>query len=101
NTYFGYRDGTLTTSSPNDTIAFSAGVPAGDFGIQYFGNQAGVPTDALGDSLNPSGTGSYQSASLDRTYSLDVTVTPEPATMLLFGTGLLGIAFVMRKQRLR
>jgi hypothetical protein len=39
-----------------------------------------------------------QSPNLTTPLTLSATVTPEPASMLLFGTGLLGIAWTMRKQ---
>jgi hypothetical protein len=104
-TYFGYRDGTVSTGSGtapgNDTIAFSA---AGSGAlIQYFGSASygTSPNIFVGESFNPGGTTvaggpepgglAYSSSQLPRIYSLNATdsAVPEPGTIaLMLGGGI-------------
>jgi hypothetical protein len=78
-----------STVSQTFTVNESSGTPA----LQTFTFLNFINVDQVTFTQGPANSGSaYQ---FD---NLDMSVTPEPASMLLFGTGLVGIIFVMRKR---
>jgi hypothetical protein len=83
-------DSLLSATAPNldgDGIAFT--LSNGDY-INIWGQPSGTYYD-FGDNFS-------EGLALSLSGGQGLGATPEPGSMLLFGTGLLGIAFVMRKK---
>ena len=97
NTYFGWRDGNISGSIVNDgsiELDYSGGP-----GLLYYPTNA--PTTFSG-AIAPGQVYQFtDNTTTGRTYSVEVTTAPipEPASMLLFGTGLIGLGAWRRRRR--
>lgn len=84
----------FTAYSPTDTVIDNANI-SGDYGgfttVTVVGSDI---TDLQITNGGTEGVGNW----LFGVQELEFTPTPEPASMLLFGTGLLGVIFVLRNR---
>jgi len=81
----------VNTSLTGTTTLDESGAAKGSYIIAYdckSGSSTGGPCDNHGDIMDTPFTNAGQ-----------VDVVPEPASMLLFGTGLLGLAFKLRRRK--
>lgn len=99
NTFFGYVDGNVATGEAN-TGTITTNYPTGPGATTYY--HAPVGTFGLG---SITGFNAFTDEPIpgqkDRTYSLQVTTTPEPGLYGLLGVGLCAAAFVVRRRRIR
>ncbi len=89
------EDNIVAYVSPAGFVAqYTDDTNPGDLAIAIAG---GFLVEGYATCSDPANCESY-TASYSITYDYTPTVTPEPASMLLFGTGMLGIIFVLRKR---
>ena len=85
------------TGGPSPDLFVESGV-GGDGGGGGTGGTGGDPDTGTND--DPPGDGTFNPTSLDTPVNT-LTVTPEPSTMLLLGSGLLGLGAAVRRRRVR
>ena len=88
--YTGRTGGTGPTGGTNENLLVESGVGGAGGGGEPDGGDPKDPPQGPGDTYTP--------LNLD-TPTNTLTVTPEPSTMLLLGSGLIGLGVVVRRRR--
>ena len=103
NTFFGYVDGSVDSSgniTPN-TGTITSNYPTGPGSTSYFaGLYSALPPLTVGQSINSfSAFTDNPPGQNNRTYSLQVTTTPEPGMYGALALGLSGVVVVLTRRR--